>query len=1037
MVVLLLLASHAFAQNRTITGSVTGSDDGTPIPGASIVIKGTKVGTQTNAAGKFTIAVGPGAQSLVVTFIGYIAKTVPVTGSVINVVLDPNQKSLNEVLVVGYGTQKKQDVVGSIARISGADLVEQPVQNFEQSLAGKAAGVQITIPNGVLNTPPVFHIRGTNSISLSSQPLIVVDGVASFTGDFSGGESGGNALSNINPDDIESIDVLKDASATSIYGSRGANGVVIVTTKKGKKGNAVIGVDSWIGVTRVNRLPTVLNASQYIAEKNEALVNAGLYNTTVTTPQTVPLYYAAVNLDASGNPIDYNWQNLIYRTGTSYNTTASISGGTDKTSYYFSTNYSRQAGVLQKNDFSNQGLLFNIDHRPNKVIAMGGKISYSDQLNLAATSSGSLSGEAYATAGLGRIAVLLPSNLAPFNNDGSYNLSGTALGTMGDKGISISYPNPQIALDLDRANNEINHLATNVYLVATPLPWMTFKTTYGIDYLYTTNDTFFDPVDNATPQAVDNYTQYKRWVWDNTAQFDHAFGKHSFSLLLGNEQQRSTTYGFGLNRTVLSDPAFNQIQAGFTTNAANNLAYGENYLVSFFGRFSYDFDKKYFLSATLRKDGYSGFGPNSKYGYFPGIGVGYEVAKEKFWSSIGADKIFSSFKLKASYGRVGNAGVGDYASYGFYSGSGLYNSNPTLIPSQTGNNNLSWETSSKTDAGISFGILNDRITGEVDYYKNDITGLLFNVPETVSAGLASNPLVNVGSMYNQGLEFNVDADVLRTKDFKWNANFNIAYNTNKITALIPGTDFFTYSTSSLEIASINQVGYPVGNLYIVRSAGVDPTTGQRIFINGAGKQVLYNYNGNKYTYADGTTAPAITQAADAVNYGNAVPKEVGGMTNNFHYKNFDLSVLLTYQLGFSVYYGTQATLTDQRFWNNSTIILDHWTTPGQTASYPKVVFGDNVSNGTSFPTDFNVYSGNFVKVKTINLGYTLPKTILKKVGISSLRFYVTGQNLFIFTKYPGPDPEVGSNGTGNSTPGIDRNTAANGRTMTAGFSVKF
>jgi TonB-linked SusC/RagA family outer membrane protein len=1045
--VLLFMASHVYAQTRTITGTITEKDDGGTLPGVSVMIKGAKTGTQSNAQGKFSISAGTG-QTLVFTSVGYKSQSIVISGSTINVVMESNQTQLSDVMVVGYGTQNRRDNVGSVAQIKGADLIEQPVQNFEQSLAGKAPGVQITIANSVLNTPPVFHIRGTNSINLSSQPLIVVDGIVSFSGDYSGGESGGNALSNINPDDIESIDVLKDASATAIYGSRGANGVVIITTKKGKKGDAVVSLDSWTGITTTYRLPNVLNADQYIGLKTEAINNAGLSATTAVVDGT----------DAAGNPINTNWKNLVYQRGVAYNSTVSVSGGTDKTSYYASANWSKQGGIIRANEFDNKSMLFNVDHRANKYITIGMKLSYQNNQNLAATSSGSLSGEAYATAGLGRLALLLPPNLAPYNNDGSYNLNPAngAIGTMLDKGVSISYTNPAVALALDRANNEINHIVSSAYIQVKPLSWITLKSTYGIDYLFSTNDLFYDPVDNfsvsggVTTNAASAYATQntnKRWVWDNTAQFDKSFGKHTLSLLLGNEQQSTSVVGFGETRSILSDPAFNVIQAGYVNVNTSGNQLGQDYLVSFFGRLNYNFDEKYFLTGTIRRDGASQFGSDKKYGYFPSIGGGWEITKENFWQSIGADKIFSSFKVKASWGRVGNNTLGQYASYGTYS-SGLYNGNPTLYPSQTGNNQVAWENSSKTDVGIDFGLFKDRITGSVAYYKNNITGLILTYPEPPSAGLPTNPSVNIGSMYNQGFEFNLDAAILRSGSFRWDANFNISYNQNKITALIPGTNSITTGTSGLEVTNINRVGGSIGDLYIIKSAGVDPATGDRIFLNAAGQKVYYTFTGTTHYYVQGPngltpyltsagTANAINQTADASDYGNAVPKVLGGFSNTFHYKNFDANVLFTYQLGFYVYYGTQATLTDQRFWNNSTVILDHWTTPGQVAKYPKVVFGDNVSNGTSFPTDFNTYRGDFLKVKTINLGYTLPKAILNNIGVKSVRVYVTGQNLFVFTKYPGPDPEVGSNGTGNSNPGVDRNTVGNGRTLTAGFSLKF
>lgn len=381
MWVLFFMASQVYAQTRTITGTVTEKEEGGPLPGVSVMVKGSKTGTQSNAQGKFSISASTG-QTLVFTSVGYLTQSITVSGSTINVVMEPNQTQLSDVMVIGYGTINRRDNVAAVGQIKGQDLIEQPVQNFEQALAGKAAGVQITIPNSVLNTPPVFHIRGTNSITLSSQPLIVVDGIVNFTGDFSGGESGGNALSNINPDDIEDIQILKDASATAIYGSRGANGVVIITTKKGKKGDAVVTLDSWVGETSVNRLPKVLNADQYVAEKNEAIVNGG--GNLATTA-------AVIGTDANGNPINTNWEKLLYQKGISYNSTVSVSGGNEKTTYYGSANWSKQTGVLRTFEFDNKSMLFNIDHRANKYITIGMKLSYQNNQDLAAISSGSLS----------------------------------------------------------------------------------------------------------------------------------------------------------------------------------------------------------------------------------------------------------------------------------------------------------------------------------------------------------------------------------------------------------------------------------------------------------------------------------------------------------------------------------------------------------------------------------------------------------------------------------------------------------------------
>lgn len=1061
--VLMLIGSHAYAQTRTVTGTVTSKGDGQPLPGVSVTVQNTKSGTQTGPDGSYSIKVAAG-QSLVFTFIGFETQTVPASDGKVNVALVGSTNSLTEVIVTGYGAPTtKRDNVGSVSSVKGADISEQPVQNFQQALGGRAAGVQVTIPSGVVNAPPVFRIRGTNSINLSSQPLVVVDGVISITGDVSGTNSTGNALGNINTEDIESVEVLKDAAATAIYGSRAANGVLIVTTKKGKKGKPLVTLDSWIGQSRATRLPKVLDAFQYTDIKNEALRNAipvaggpSLYNTGPAIPANaatgvpaIPTRYYALTNDANGNPINTNWNDYVYRTGVAYNNTVSVSGANDFTNYYLSANYSKQKGILQGNEFNRRNILASIDHKPSKYITIGGKISYSNEKNLATASTGSTEGSAYGTEGLGRIVLVMPPNISPYNNNGTYNISGSAIGTMNNVGLGVTYPNILPILDLNRSNNELNHIASNVYFQVKPLSWITLKTLYGIDYILSDNESFSAPVQGSTGGATSSLVKRKNYTWTNTAQFTHTFfAKHNASLLLGNEQTRNTTNGFGLARTILSDPAFNVIQAGYTTNAASGLTLGENYLVSFFGRLDYDYDKKYFISATVRKDQYSAFGPNRKTGYFPGGGVKWEIAREKFWSDIHADKLFSSFQLRGSYGKVGNnAGLNDYASFSFYS-SGVFLVNPTLLSNQIGNPNLGWETSKKTDVGFNFGIMNDKVTAEVAYYKNDITGLIFNVPQAPSAGLttsglaSSNPPLNVGSMYNRGLEITINADAVRTKDFTYTPSFNISFNQNRVTALAEGQTSLIATTSGLETTSITEVGHSLSSLYIVRTNGVDPATGRRIFLDKQGRNVYFDFYGapSRYTYADGSVAPDITQSNDAVNYKQTNPKGFGGFNNNFRYKNFDLSFLLTYQFGGALYYGTRSGLLDQRFWNNTVDVLDRWTTPGQVTDIPKVKFNDNISNGNTMPLDINVFSSNFIKLKAANFGYSLPKSIVNKVGISNLRLYLSAYNLFVITGYPGPDPEVASNGSGaqgNISAGVDRNTAANQRTLTAGLSVKF
>lgn len=1044
-----LLIGQVNAQStKTVTGSVT-DDKGTPLSGVTVTALGAdkKVAATviSDAAGKFTIKVTDKVRNLQFAYVGLEEQTVSIAGkSSVAVKLSASSANLSEVVVVGYGTQKKKEATGSSATVSGAAIAEKPVQSFESALAGRAAGVQISVPNGVLNTPPVFRIRGTNSISLSSYPLVVVDGVPTFTGDFSATNSAGNALASINPNDIESVDIAKDAAATSIYGSRAANGVVFITTKKGKSGKAKVTYDGWVGFSKAYGLPEVLDAFQYTDYKNSAVNNnPGQLATLGANP-------FKLTTGPDGNPINTNWNDYIYRQGFSHSHTISVQGGNENTTYYFAVGYTSQEGILQKNNFNRKNILFNVDSRVSKAITIGAKIAYSNEGNLASASSGSLSGEAFNTAGLGRIAIVNSPNVSPFKNDGTYNIAANnVVGSMSNNLAQVGFYNPAQILDLNRSNSENNHIQSNAYLQIKPFNWLTLKSLYGIDYIYVDNDIFQNPFHgdgfSTAGNASATYSKNKSYLWTNTAQADYTFAnKHNFSLLIGSEQQRRTAQGFGVNRQTLSDPAYTVIQAGFTVNNPAGLGYGENYLLSSFGRLNYNFNKKYYLSGNIRQDEYSALG--QKKGIFWGASAGWELSQEEFWSKSHLDNIFSSFKLRGSYGKVGNiGGIGDYSTFSTF-GSGLYGGLATLTFSSAGNPLLKWETSKKLDMGFNVGFFKNRLTAEFAYYKNNIDELILNVTQSPSTGIGTVP-ANVGSMYNRGIELTLNGTPVQGKDFSWTSSFNITANTNMVTALDPTLPEITTSTSGLESVNKTKVGYPLGYLFVVRSAGVDPATGKRIFLNSVGAPVYYqfvapagqfnyaNADGTKYTGPGGATA--ISQGSDGVYYQNTQPRIYGGFDNTFHYKGFDLNVLLTYQADFYVYYGTNAGLHDQRFWNNATDVLTAWKKPGDVTNIPKPVYLDNVSNGSATPMDINVFKGDFVKLRNVTISYNVPKKLLERVKINSFRFYVSGQNLAVWTKYPGPDPEVSSNGNSTTGQGIDRNTIGNARTITVGLNVGF
>lgn len=1041
----------AAAQDRTISGVVT-NEKNLPMAGVSVSTPDGKSGTQTDNDGRYSLKVSATARTLNFSYVNYQTVSLAIGKLLnLNVSLKPVDSKLEEVVIIGYGTQKRKEATGSIASVKGAAVADKPVQSFEQALAGRAAGVQITVPNGVLNTPPVFRIRGTNSISLSSYPLIIVDGVPSPTGDFSSTNAAGNALASINPNDIESIDIAKDAAATAIYGSRAANGVVFITTKKGKSGKARINYNTTFSFTTAYGIPEVLNAQQYTDYKNLAAANNQGVNS--TNPAGANYTKFALTIGPDGKPIDTRWADYIYRKGFSQDHNLNISGANETTSYYFSAGFSRQEGIIRTNNFTRKNMLVNIDNKYSKKFTIGGKISYSNELNTANAATGSLNGEAFGTAGVGRTAMATAPNVAPYRNDGSYNIDNTnslGLNVVGrmNNSITVGFYNPVVAFDKNRNNSETNHIQSNVYAQFKPFNWVTLKTVYGIDYLFVDNEIFQTPLHGDGFASIGNASstlgKYKRWTLTNTAQFDYVLKqKHTFNALVGQEQDRRTSIGFGVNRQQISDPVYNVIQAGWGINNSTGSVYGENYLLSVFGRFGYDYAKRYFIQGTLRQDEYSSL-PFQKETFY-GFSAGWDVQKEKFFRSFA--KVFSTFKLRGSYGKVGNTGgIGDYASYSTY-GSGLYGGNPTLLFNQAGNNNLKWETSKKSEVGINLGILKERIALEVNYYKNNASNLILNVPQSPSAGLPTSVPANVGTMYSKGVEITLNVTPVRTEHFTWTSNFNYTSNENMVTALAPGLTEVLAATSGLETVSRTAVGYSVGSLWLVRTAGVDPATGSRVLLNKIGNRVFYRFapkagefnysnpDGTRYNRQDGS-AYTINQRDDAEMF-NAIPKYVGGWSNNFRYKAFDLDVLLTYQAGFYVYYGSNAGLHDQRFWNNAVDVLTAWKKPGDVTNIPRPVFGDNVSNGSGLPMDFNMFKGDFIKVKNVSLGFTLPSDLTSRLKINNLRFFVSGQNLAIFTKYPGPDPEVSSNGNTANAQGVDRNTIANGRTVLVGLNVGF
>ena len=1037
--------------DKSISGKIL-NEKGEPLEGVTVKVKGKNISTQTLADGSFTIKNVPDQSTLVFTYIGYNSSELKVADNAkVDLVLKQSSNNLDEVVVVGYGTSTRRLNVGSYSTVKGDALANQPVQSFESTLNGKATGVNMIANSGVVNQAPVFRIRGVNSLSLSSYPLVVVDGVPVYVEDINvGGNASNNPLAFLNPNDIESVDIAKDAAATSIYGSRGANGVVFITTKSGKAGKTKVTLDVTFSSSEATRLAEILNGDQYLEIKNEGLVNANTYNATTN--------FYGNSIGPDGKVVRTNWYDYIFRKASGQSHSVSMSGATATTKYFFSVSYANQEGILKGNDYGRKSVTYNIDHKVNSWLSIGSKTNYTDNVTSAILSTGNGVSSTASNSVAYRLALVAAPIIGPYNKDGSYNVSGLNLALMDNQGhltsqTRMGYTNPVITLAYNDDNTANNFIQSNIYAQLKPTKWLTFKTLYGLDNISSRTNRYFDPRTNEGNTALGSATgissKRESYTLTNTLTADKTFNEHSLNLLLGQEMQSKTGDQFGLIRSNQSDPFYSNIQGGFSTiavsNTANQVYY--KYFNSLFSRLQYNYKRKYFLTGSIRNDESSLLGKNNKSGLFYSYSGAWDLTNEKFFQNSKLSNLFETFRLRASYGKVGNlTGIGDYASLTNYSAN-LYGGLPGLYFSTAGNQDLAWETSKKFDIGFNFSMLKGRLSGDISYYKNNIDGLIFGVPTPASAGLpgttVNSVLSNVGSMYNKGIEVSINAIPVQAKNFTWSTNFNFSLNENMVTLLSPEVPNILYGSvgGSTDCVSITLPGYSVGMIYAIRTAGVDVNSGRRIFLDKNGKKVLYEqvpvYGKNQWEYEDGTKAPAIATATDAVVYKNTTPKIYGGLTNTFNYKRVSLSTLFTYQFGGYMYYGTQGTLMDARFANNSTMILKRWRKPGDLTDIPKVQDGDFTSWGYSLPLSCNVYSSDYIRLKNVTLSYSLPEKFTKKAQIADMSIFVSGQNLLLFTPYPGADPEVTSQDNSSATQGFDRNMMPNAKIYTIGLKVNF
>ena len=984
LVVVLFSAGQLWAQ-KTITGKVT-DEKGAPIANASVLVKGTSTGTTTKGDGTFSLSVPASARQLVFSSVDMATVEMNIgSQSVINVTMKTQEKTIAEVVVVAYGTQKKAALTGSVATVKAQDIENKPFTSIDKALQGQVAGLQSVAASGAPGANQAIRIRGISSISASNNPLWVIDGVPVLSNDVSRLTTTANILSTLNPNDIESVTVLKDAASASIYGSRAANGVILVTTKKGRAGKTKIRFDSEVGsidIAYKNDKYRPLNAQEYIALTTEGLVNAGASQATITS---------TMNSRGATSGVDYDWLGAVTQKGSQQQYNMSASGGNDKTTFYMSGGYFKQEATVIRSSLD----------RWNGGIRVQNKAS--DRLTLNMNLNGGfvrqrtpLAGGAFGNPVLSSYFVL-PTR-SPYKTDGTYNI------LTSDFPTSNLY-NTVAVTNMDKRYLKELSLRGSVWAEYTIIKDLKFKSSFGGDLSVLEEDQYNNPLygDGAvlaagsptfgnvvynpttTGRAFSAYTRYFNWTWTNTLNYHRELLKNgdlSFNLQAGYESQLNKQYfttlqarGFSTSPTLYLQYPSSAATPSTTTGAISDYSFASS-----FGNGDLNYKDRYIVSGSFRRDGSSRFGANNKYGNFWSVGGTWNVDNEGFMANV--DWI-SQLKLRASYGVNGNAGIGNYDWFPSYGFSVTYNSAPGSSPSNVGNLNLTWELNKPLNVGIDIGLLKDRLSVTADWYKRRSDDLLLSVPLSRTSGFSSQSQ-NIGSMENKGVELTINAIPVQTKDFTWTVNFNFARNKNKVLS-IPSPIIGTFYI---------QNGYDIQTFYTRVYAGVDPA------------------NGDPLWYADSTRKTTTNNytAAQRVPYGSASPKYFGALTNTIKYKGLTLEAQFNYQYGNLLQDSWGAYYLGAGFnagFNKVLRVMNRWQKAGDVTDIPKYIEGGNKSF-QNFST-FYLAKGDFIRLRNVQLGYDFPKHILDKLKVGSLFFYVRGTNLWTWVKDKnlGWDPEQG------------------------------
>jgi len=997
----IIIIVSSYAQKASISGVVI-DEKNQPMGLVSIVLKNTTIGTTTNLNGEYTIKnLDPGEYIVVANMMGYTKAEKKITLSSgekkeVNFVLKEDVLLLNQVVVVGYGVKEKREVTGSIETIKTKDLSQiSGSGSFEQVMQGRASGVQVITANGVAGAPVKVNIRGTSSISAGSEPLYVVDGIPITSGDYSSGALGSrtNALSDLNPDEIESIEVLKDAASAAIYGSRGANGVIIITTKKGKVGKTKFEANVSSGIVKETNRLKLLSASEMLALRDRARAELGL---TPESPNT-PIYGSwtrkqADSLAALGGT---DWIDKVLQLGNQQQASVSASGGNDKTIFYAGGTYFKEKGFLKGNDYEKINGRINLENNATDKLKLG--------VNMGLTFTNNHRVPIGDAGGLGDAQRMFPY-LPVYNADGSYFYP-----------TRQGYPsNPVWELETKKYLVKSFRTIANVFADYSFIQTLKFRSEFGIDVL-DQNEDQFDFRNTQDPTSVSSawnrHTGVINWTTNNFFTYEKEINNiHHFNATLGNSIQRSHTNGVGLNGWNFPSDFYTTPNAADASNKTGYYYETGSAFVSNFFRLNYKLYNKYIAAFSIRNDGSSRFGKNNRYGWFPAISAAWIASDENFFNQF---KTLSYLKLRASFGYAGNANIGDFAYLGVYYPNHGYAGNTGIAPGLLPNPNLGWEKSKQLDLTMEWGIFNNRISGTATYYFKRTTDMLLYVSIPSSSGFTSI-LQNVGKMNNHGYEFTLISRNL-TGEFKWTTDFNISFNRNKVIDLagLPPDAFESGEPGEGRVI----VGYPVGQAYLVQFAGIQQQDGTiNVYdLNGnivgtefvhAGQDLYYDRNGHLMT----SNNPNFYE--NRVPCGNPMPKFLGGITNTFSYKNFELSFLFNFVYGNTIY--DDPAKLQIGAWNQVAQrpeILDAWTPENHSNTVPALNYY-KPTNSTRF-----LYDASYIRLRSLTFSYMLSEKLCKTLKVSTCKVYIGGTNLLTFTKYPGWDPEAMRNVDPNSQQG--------------------